>query len=105
MGLGSAFDGTGLASARPFGHFVQSDYLQQLSDELFLLLFIEGAEIFEIDKPFVKRCAEEKLFDLFPKLRGADLVYACAARVMSIPLATFDSDFQPYSEIISLYYL
>ena len=68
-------------------------------------VYIEGAEIFEIDKPFVKRCAEEKLFDLFPKLRGADLVYACAARVMSIPLATFDSDFQPYSEIISLYYL
>jgi hypothetical protein len=42
------------------------------------------------------------LYDKFSTLRGADLLYACIARVENIPLVTHDSDFSPYSKELEL---
>ena len=41
---------------------------------------------------------ELELYDRFSCLKGADLLYACIARVEDNLLVTHDSDFDPYSD-------
>ena len=43
-----------------------------------------------------------KLFDLFRRLKGGDLVYACVAKVLDCPLLTLDGDFDAYGNAISI---
>jgi predicted nucleic acid-binding protein len=47
--------------------------------------------VLPIDNDFVRRCAVNKLVERFTTLRGADLVYACAAVLEDAALVTFDS--------------
>jgi predicted nucleic acid-binding protein len=43
-----------------------------------------------IDDAFIRRCSDQKLMERFTSLRGADLVYACAAALERATLVTFD---------------
>jgi predicted nucleic acid-binding protein len=56
-------------------------------------VYIRSLEIFELTLDFTRRCREQQLFERFLKLRGADLVYACIAKVKGFALVTFDRDF------------
>lgn len=49
--------------------------------------------VLPIDLAFIRRCSEEKLPERFSTLRGADLIYACAAVVEEAELVTFDQAF------------
>lgn len=56
-----------------------------------LIYIVDGrTRILPIDDSFVKRCSERKLAERFKSLRGADLVYACAAALERATLVTFD---------------
>lgn len=46
--------------------------------------------VLPLDAEFVQRCAEANLADRFSNLRGADLVFACAAALENATLVTFD---------------
>jgi predicted nucleic acid-binding protein len=65
-------------------------------------VYIESVEIFDITREFAAKCAKQKLFDKFPKLKGADLIYACVAKILDIPLLTLDKDFDPYQNQITV---
>ena len=65
-------------------------------------LFYENSEIYQVTKRFLKKVYKLNLYDVFSHLRGADLLYACIARVENIPLVTHDSDFDPYSKELTL---
>jgi predicted nucleic acid-binding protein len=58
----------------------------------------ENTELYQVTKKFLAKVHELGLYDKFSALRGADLLYACIARVENIPLVTHDSDFDPYSK-------
>lgn len=62
----------------------------------------ENTELFEVTKKFLRKVYDLKLYDTFTTLRGADLLYACIARVERIPLVTHDSDFDIYSKDLTL---
>lgn len=60
----------------------------KLTRELYLL---DGKNIvLPMDQEFIQRCASENLVTRFSSLRGADLVYACAAALENATLVTFD---------------
>lgn len=63
-------------------------------------LYIPDLEVFEISLPMIRRTAELDLFNVFENLRGADLIYACIARLEDIPLITCDGHFDEYASII-----
>lgn len=65
-------------------------------------LFYENTEVYHVTKRFLKEVDDLKLYDAFSHLRGADLLYACIARVENIPLVTHDSHFDRYKEAITL---
>ncbi|OQW65114.1 MAG: hypothetical protein BVN28_02005 [Nitrospira sp. ST-bin4] len=65
-------------------------------------LFYENSEIYHVTKRFLKKVYELNLYDVFSRLRGADLLYACIARVENIPLVTHDSHFDLYSKELTL---
>jgi hypothetical protein len=62
----------------------------------------ENTELYQVTKKFLAKVHELGLYDKFSALRGADLLYACIARVENIPLVTHDSDFDPYSKELTL---
>jgi predicted nucleic acid-binding protein len=51
---------------------------------------------------FLKRVWDLDLYNVFLSLKGADLLYACMARVESIPLVTHDKDFDQYEGTIQI---
>jgi len=55
-----------------------------------------------IDRKFYKDCQKEKLFDTFKELRGADLTYACMAKMNNLILVTCDNHFDLYKKEIGL---
>lgn len=65
-------------------------------------LFEENCEIYDVTPDFLRAVHEADLYDLFECLKGADLLYACIARVESIPLVTHDKDFDRYSDEIEI---
>lgn len=58
------------------------------SRELYIL--DEEDILLPLDQEFLRQCTEMKLAERFPTLRGADLVYVCAAYLMGAALVTFD---------------
>jgi len=44
-------------------------------------LFYENTEVYQVTKRFLKQVYDLSLYDVFSQLRGADLLYACIARV------------------------
>ena len=56
-------------------------------------LYYENCKLYHVTPEFLKRVWELDLYDRFSVLRGADLLYACIARVEGIPLVTHDADF------------
>jgi hypothetical protein len=65
-------------------------------------LYYENTELYEVTKEFLAKVYKLSLYDVFSTLRGADLLYACIARVENIPLVTHDSDFDPYNNELTL---
>jgi predicted nucleic acid-binding protein len=65
-------------------------------------LYYENCELYNVTREFLKRVWEMELYDRFSFLKGADLLYACIARVESIPLVTHDADFNRYAPEISI---
>ena len=65
-------------------------------------LFITNTELYEVTEAFLVKTWELRLYDLFSQLRGADLLYACIAKVESIPLVTHDGGFDQYCNEIQL---
>ena len=65
-------------------------------------LFITNTELYEVTEAFLVKAWELGLYDIFSQLRGADLLYACIARVEGIPLVTHDADFDQYCNEIQL---
>jgi predicted nucleic acid-binding protein len=59
-------------------------------------LYIPNCIVYELTHDFIKRVAEMDLPNLFEHLKGADLVYACVAKVEEIPLVTCDKQFERY---------
>jgi len=49
-----------------------------------------------IDWNFYKACKRRRLFDVFDRLKGMDLIYACLAKIGRYTLVTCDSHFDPY---------
>ena len=65
-------------------------------------LTYENTELYDVNKKFLAKVYKLDLYSKFSTLRGADLLYACIARVENIPLVTHDSDFDPYSKELTL---
>ena len=65
-------------------------------------IYIPNYEIYEISEALARTTAELDLPNIFSSLRGADLIYACIARIEQIPLVTCDSDFEKYGHEISV---
>jgi hypothetical protein len=56
----------------------------------FIYLIPGRTRVLPIDDSFIQRCTQKKLVARFKSLRGADLVYACAAALERATLVTFD---------------
>ena len=65
-------------------------------------LTYENTELYDVNKNFLAKVYKLHLYNKFSRLRGADLLYACIARVENIPLVTHDSDFDPYRKELTL---
>jgi len=69
-------------------------------------LYIPNFQTYELTHDFIKQMAALvaalDLPNLFEKLRGADLVYACVAKIERIPLVTCDGHFAYYSSEIEI---
>lgn len=61
-----------------------------------------NTELFEITQSFLYAVSESELFDRFANLKGADLVYACIAKIEGIPLVTHDKQFNQYADEIEI---
>jgi len=61
-----------------------------------------NARLYPINRRFLARVNELELYDRFSMLKGADLLFACIARVESLPLATRDTGFDQYSRDIEI---
>jgi hypothetical protein len=51
-------------------------------------LFLDNTELYRVDESFLEKVWEQDLYNRFDKLRGADLLYACIAKVEQLPLVT-----------------
>jgi predicted nucleic acid-binding protein len=65
-------------------------------------LFYTNTELYHVTKKFLIKVYDLGLYDRFRFLKGADLLYACIAKVEGIPLVTHDKDFDRYSNEIQL---
>ena len=65
-------------------------------------LFVTNTEIYEVTQPFLICVNELDLYNRFNHLKGADLLYACIAKVENIPLVTHDSNFDKYAKDIEI---
>ena len=65
-------------------------------------LFYTNTELYHVTKKFLIKVCDLHLYDMFRFLKGADLLYACIAKVEGIPLVTHDKAFDRYSEEITL---
>ena len=65
-------------------------------------LYMENSELYEVTNAFLKRVWDLDLYNVFLSLKGADLLYACIAKVENIPLVTHDKDFDQYEGTIQI---
>jgi predicted nucleic acid-binding protein len=65
-------------------------------------LFYTNTELYHVTKKFLTKVFELALYDKFSHLRGADMLYACIARVEGIPLVTHDGNFDRYRNQIAI---
>jgi predicted nucleic acid-binding protein len=65
-------------------------------------LFKSNCDLYEITQKFLGKVWDAELYDLFSSLKGADLLYACIAKIENIPLVTHDYGFEKYKHQISL---
>lgn len=65
-------------------------------------LYVDNTELYEVTPEFLKQVWEQDLYNTFLSLKGADLLYACIAKIENIPLVTNDSDFNPYKGVIEI---
>jgi predicted nucleic acid-binding protein len=65
-------------------------------------LYDENSELYEVTPAFLKSVWDQDLYNVFLSLKGADLLYACIAKVENIPLVTHDTDFDPYEGAIKI---
>ena len=65
-------------------------------------LFETNTELFEITSKFLVSVWEAQLYDRFANLKGADLLYACIAKVEGLPLVTHDRQFNQYGSVIEI---
>ncbi|TPW23420.1 PIN domain-containing protein [Marinobacter nauticus] len=72
------------------------------SREPYRHIYWENAVPYEVGPELTKKAWELDLFNRFDRLKGADLVYACIAKIENVPLVTRDNDFSRYSEEITI---
>lgn len=65
-------------------------------------LFYTNTELYHVTKKFLTRVYDLELYDKFSSLRGADLLYACIAKVENLPLVTHDKGFDRYSDELTI---
>lgn len=65
-------------------------------------LYVDKCELYDITKEFLWKVDELSLYDLFGHLKGADLMYACIAKIENIPLVTHDKQFLQYKTELQL---
>src|SRR5262245_42062934 len=65
-------------------------------------LFIENCELYQVKSSFLARVCELGLYGIFSQLKGADLLYACIAKVEEITLVTHDAGFDRYSSELTI---
>lgn len=63
---------------------------------------LKNQKFVNVDRKLYDYCQANRLFEKFKKLKGADLIYACIAKVGNFTLVTCDSDFDAYQNEISL---
>lgn len=68
----------------------------------FAPLYVDKCELYDVSVEFLWKVDELGLYDLFNHLKGADLVYACIAKVEAIPLVTHDKQFLQYGAEIEI---
>lgn len=68
----------------------------------FAPLFVKKCQLYHVTQKFLHRVHELELYDLFNHLKGADLLYACIAKVEGIPLVTHDKQFTQYRSELEL---
>jgi predicted nucleic acid-binding protein len=68
----------------------------------FAPLYVDKCQLYHITQKFLHTVDELKLYDLFNHLKGADLLYACIAKVEDIPLVTHDKQFNQYRNDLRL---
>jgi predicted nucleic acid-binding protein len=61
-----------------------------------------NVKIIPIDWNIFEQSVELKLFELFDKLRGMDLIYACIAKIKNLTLVTCDHKFDLYTEKLNV---
>ena len=65
-------------------------------------LYIPNRQTVELSDNFIQETAKLDLVNVFADLRGADLVYACVARIYDAPLVTCDKHFERYRGTIAI---
>lgn len=76
--------------------------LRREGEKAYRELYISNCEFYELSMPIIRKSAELNLVNLFEKLRGADLIYACIAKIESIPLVSCDDHFDEYAHEIEV---
>ena len=65
-------------------------------------LYVENTELYEVTPKFLKSVWDQDLYNVFLSLKGADLLYACIAKMENLPLVTHDKDFDQYEGVIQI---
>ena len=65
-------------------------------------IYWPNAGVLEITHELVRDSALQELTERFASLRGADLIYACLAKLRDLPLVTTDNDFDNYQSDIKI---
>jgi len=65
-------------------------------------IILPNHRVIEISLKLIKKATRMNLLDCFSGLHGADLIYACIAKIEKVPLVTCDSDFSKYSKFIEI---
>ena len=65
-------------------------------------LVMKDQNFVNINRKLYDYCQNKNLFELFAELKGADLIYACIAKIGQYTLVTCDADFDIYADEISI---
>ncbi len=63
---------------------------------------LPNQRLLSLDQYFYNACQKKGLLELFDRLKGADLIYACLAKLHGLTLVTCDKDFERYADGIHL---